>query len=164
MPFLPPAFFTLCFFFLTAQLSPAQEVKHLSIKQLQEIYYRANDTTYVVNFWATWCGPCVTEMPALMQFYETHKNSNVQLLLISLDQPKFEKQLKNFISKNKIAAPVYMLDAGKSFDWLPQIDKRWEGSIPATLVINYSKNIQQFYETPLQAGQLEYLIKKAGLE
>ena len=144
--------------------SRAQNIGHLTIKQLQDIYYQKNDTTYVVNFWATWCGPCVMEMPALLQFYTSHKNSRVKLLLISLDQPKFEKHVSNFVTKNKIEAPVYILDAGKNFDWLPKIDERWEGSIPATLVVNASKNIQQFYETPLEPGQLEYLLKKLGLD
>jgi thiol-disulfide isomerase/thioredoxin len=155
--------FTLLSFSIPTKIQ-AQKIEHLTIKQLQDIYNQTNDTTYVVNFWATWCGPCVMEMPALIQFYETHKNSNVKLLLISLDQPKFEKHVNSFVTKNKIEAPVYILDAGKSFDWLPQIDQRWEGSIPATLVVNSGKKIQQFYETPLQPGQLDYLLKKLGLD
>jgi thiol-disulfide isomerase/thioredoxin len=154
----------LLFLFSFSLASRSQIVTHLSLKQLQDIYQQSNDTTYVVNFWATWCGPCVMEMPALLKFYDTHKNSTVKLMLVSLDQPKFEKQLKNFISKNKIEAPVYLLEAGKNFDWLPQVDPRWEGSIPATLVINVNRKIKRFYETPLEPGQLEYLLKKDGLD
>jgi thiol-disulfide isomerase/thioredoxin len=140
-----------------------QSAGHLSLKQLQEIYQQDNDTTYVVNFWATWCGPCVMEMPALVQFYHSHQNTNIRLLLISLDQPKQEKQVNNFIKKNNIPAPVYLLHAGKDFSWLPQVDPDWHGSIPATLIINRSKNTRLFREAPLQPGQLDFLLKKLGL-
>jgi hypothetical protein len=103
------------------------------------------------------------EMPALIQFYNTHQNTNIRLLLISLDQLKFEKQVNNFIKKNNIPVPVYLLHAGKDFSWLPQVDPEWHGSIPATLIINRSKNTRLFHEAPLQPGQLDYLLNKLGL-
>jgi thiol-disulfide isomerase/thioredoxin len=164
LPVIHQIFITVCLACFFSFETQAQSVNHITIEELQKMYYQENDTTYVVNFWATWCGPCVIEMPVLQQFYESHKDSKTKLLLVSLDKPKYEKQLRNFVSKNKISAPVYMLDAGEGFSWLPQIDQRWEGSIPATLVVNASKKIQHFYETPLQPGQLEYLLNKAGLE
>lgn len=142
----------------------AQSVaKRITLPQLQEMYFRNNDTTYVVNFWATWCGPCVMEMPALIQFYNNTRDTNIQLLLISLDQPKYEKQVNNFIKKYQLQAPVYILEGEKDFNWLPDVDPNWHGSIPATLFINIRRGKRLFHEAPLQPGQPEFLLQKLGL-
>ncbi|HNA39839.1 MAG TPA: hypothetical protein PLR84_10045, partial [Chitinophagales bacterium] len=67
------------------------------------------------------------------------------------------------LKKLGIKAPVYLLNESSDFSWLPYIDKRWQGSIPATMVVNGNKNVKAFFETPLEKGQLEFYLKKLGL-
>ena len=141
----------------------SQEIKVVKIDDLKKIYTKANDTTYVINFFASWCGPCMMEIPTLNKFYEEHQNSNTQLIYVSLDNEQYLKKMPKLITKMKMQAPVYLLNESNDFSWLPQIDKRWQGSIPATMIINNKKNVKSFFETPMEKGQLEFYLKKLGL-
>lgn len=141
----------------------AQDIKVVKLEELKKIYSASKDTTYIVNFFATWCGPCVQEIPALNQFYEDNRQTKYQLIYVSLDNAKYISKLPKFIKKTKIQAPVYLMNESADFSWLPYVDKRWQGSIPATMIINTSRNVKAFFETPLEKGQLEFYLKKLGL-
>ncbi|MCC6582347.1 MAG: TlpA family protein disulfide reductase [Chitinophagales bacterium] len=139
------------------------EIKLVKIEDLKKVYLKTNDTTYIINFFATWCGPCMMEMPILNKFYDEHQNTNIQLIFVSLDNSGTLKKLPAKMKKIGVQAPVYLLNESSDFSWLPYIDKRWQGSIPATMVVNSKKNIKAFFETPMEKGQLEFYLKKLGL-
>ena len=139
------------------------EIKVVKIEELKKVYIKPNDTTYIINFFATWCGPCMMEMPILNKFYDEHQNTNIQLIFVSLDNAGVLKKLPSKMKKLGVQAPVYLLNESSDFSWLPYIDKRWQGSIPATMVVNSKKNIKAFFETPMEKGQLEFYLKKLGL-
>lgn len=139
------------------------EIRQVKIDELKKIYTKSNDTTYVVNFFATWCSPCMQEMPVLNKFYDDHLNTNIQLMFVSLDKPEVLKKLPAKMKKMGVQAPVYLLNESSDFSWLPKIDKRWQGTIPATMIINSKKNIKAFFETPMEKGQLDFYLKKLGL-
>ena len=151
---------SLFFFF---RVFAQNEIKVVKIEDLKKVYVRPVDTTYVVNFFATWCGPCMMEMPVLNNFYKTHKNTNIQLFFVSLDNAGAYKKLPAKMKKLGVEAPVYLLNESSDYSWLPYIDKRWQGSIPATMIINTKKNVKAFFETPMDKGQLEFYLKKLGL-
>ena len=139
------------------------EIKVVKIEELKKVYVKPNDTTYIINFFATWCGPCMMEMPILNKFYAEHQNTNMQLIFVSLDNAGTLKKLPTKLKKIGVQAPVYLLNESNDFSWLPYIDKRWQGSIPATMIINSKKNVKAFFETPMEKGQLEFYLKKLGL-
>jgi len=141
----------------------SQEIKVVKIEDLKKIYNNPNDTTYVVNFFASWCGPCIMEIPVLNKFYDDNKNTTTQLIYVSLDNAQYLKKLPKLVSKMKMQAPVYLLNESSDFSWLPYIDKRWQGSIPATMIVNSKRNVKAFFETPMEKGQLEFYLKKLGL-
>jgi thiol-disulfide isomerase/thioredoxin len=142
----------------------SQEIKIVKIDELKKIYIKPFDTTYVVNFFASWCGPCIMEIPILNKFNEEHKNTNIKLIYVSVDNPAATKKLQKLVNKMKIQAPVYLLNESSDFSWLPLIDKRWQGSIPATMIVNNKKNVKAFFETPMEKGQLEFYLQKLGLK
>ena len=154
--------FLLTVLFATAVFAQ-DEIKLVKIEDLKKVYIKPNDTTYIINFFATWCGPCMMEMPILNKFYDEHQNTNIQLIFVSLDNSGTLKKLPTKMKKIGVQAPVYLLNESSDFSWLPYIDKRWQGSIPATMVVNSKKNIKAFFETPMEKGQLEFYLKKLGL-
>ena len=99
-----------------------------------------NSKPLVVNFWATWCAPCVKELPYFEKLNQ--ENTNVKVILVSLD---FEKQVESklipFLKKKKIASTSIYLADKEYNSWLPKIDKNWSGSIPATVIFNQDKKI-----------------------
>ena len=99
-----------------------------------------NSKPLVINFWATWCAPCVKELPYFEKLNQ--ENPNVKVILVSLD---FEKQVESklipFLKKKKIiSSSIYLADKDYN-SWLPKIDKNWSGSIPATVIFNQDKKI-----------------------
>lgn len=121
------------------------KIKSLTYKELKPFLEKKDDKIYVINFWATWCGPCVKELPYFEKINAIYANKNVEVLLVSLDFPKqIEKQLIPFIEKNKLQSEVVLLDDVNENYWIKAIDSTWSGAIPATII--YNKNRRKFYE------------------
>ncbi len=128
------------------------QVKLLSLNELETRVAKGKDTTYVINFWATWCGPCVDELPSFEQLQAEFKEKPLKVILISLD---FKSKLKNivipFVEKNKLKSEVYIINEIDQQSFFKKVDKTWSGAIPATLFINTKKNIKSFYQRPFAA-------------
>lgn len=108
---------------------------------LEPLFQFENDTTYVVNFWATWCKPCVKELPYFEEFNSQHANEKVKVVLVSLDFPKqVESNLVPFVKKKALKSKVVVLLDGKYNDWIDKVSPDWSGAIPATYIYKGSKN------------------------
>ncbi|SDS27304.1 TlpA disulfide reductase family protein [Christiangramia echinicola] len=106
-------------------------------KDMEPMLNVKNDTTYVVNFWATWCKPCIKEIPYFKELDSTYKDQKVKLVLVSLDFPKDVKtKLVSFAKEQQIESNVVVLLDGKYNDWIDKVSPHWSGAIPATYVFN----------------------------
>lgn len=136
--------YLLCFVFplLFSNVIVAQKVAvYDNYSTLEKEILSDKNTIYVVNFWATWCGPCVKELPHFERL--NSENKNIKVVLVSLDFKKqFESKLLPFLKKKSIKSQVVFLTDTNYNSWLPMVDKDWSGSIPATLII---KNGQKFF-------------------
>ena len=129
-----------------------------NFKEFQAYYLNnTSDTTYVLNFWATWCKPCVKELPYFEQVGAMYKEKGVKVILVSLDFPEQLDHLRNFIEKKEIASEVVFLDDGDANRWIPLVDDSWSGAIPATIIYNNKK--RNFFEGSYTYDQLETEIK-----
>ncbi|MGQ0827215.1 MAG: TlpA family protein disulfide reductase [Bacteroidota bacterium] len=135
------------FLFLLSIFSNAQHVPVWKITDLENRIKNNSDTTYIVNFWATWCVPCIKELPDFDSITSQYKNSNVKIVLVSMD---FKEDLKTkllpFIINKKIRSEVVLLDELNGNYFIPKISEQWTGAIPATLIINNKKNVRHFFE------------------
>ncbi len=105
-----------------------------------------SDTIYIVNFWATWCKPCVQELPEFEAFSKAHAKEKVKVLLVSLDfKEELNKKVNPFLLKNKYKTECVILDEVNGNDFIDKIDKRWSGAIPATF-ITVNKRKQTFFD------------------
>lgn len=122
--------------------------------KLEYFLNKKDDTTYVVNFWATWCVPCIEELPYFEKLNKEYKTKNVKVLLVSLDMHKMvESKLIPFIKDNNLQSDVVLLRDPDSNRWIPKVDENWTGSIPATII--YNKNKRKFYEKAFTYTELE---------
>jgi len=134
------------------------EIRVIDFKQFQPLLEQDNDTVYVVNFWATWCAPCIKEIPYFEQFGEKYRDKNVKVLMVSLDmRSQLETKLTPFIENQKMKNEVILLDDPKFNDWIPLVDKNWTGTIPATLV--YGNGFRNFYPQELTLAELEEIVQ-----
>ncbi|NNL15343.1 MAG: TlpA family protein disulfide reductase, partial [Flavobacteriaceae bacterium] len=129
------------------------ELEVYDFDELKDILFRKDDKTYVINFWATWCAPCIKELPYFERVNQELKNSNVEVILVSLDFPKkYESSLKPFIKKKDLQSRLIALDDTDQNTWIPGINEDWSGAIPATLI--YNKDKRQFYEKSFTYNEL----------
>lgn len=146
--------YLLCFsfLFLLSNTISAQKIEVFdNYSSLKKEILSDKNTIYVVNFWATWCGPCVKELPHFEQL--NSENKNIKVVLVSLDfKNTLESKLKPFLKKKNIKSEVVLLTDTDYNSWLPQVDKEWSGSIPATLII---KNGQQFFAEKIFSSYTE---------
>ena len=99
----------------------------------------ASDTGYIFNFWATWCKPCVDELPYFTEAADHYKNSPVKIIFVSLDSQKNKEKLDDFVDKNLKNHRVVQLTDNKYNEWIDRLDPSWAGSIPATLFVKGKK-------------------------
>ena len=103
--------------------------------EIAPLFQKDNDTTYVINFWATWCKPCVKELPYFEELNASLQGQKAKVVLVSLDFPKkVATQLVPFVEKRQLSSEVLVLLDGKYNDWIDQVDPQWTGAIPATLI------------------------------
>jgi len=120
--------------------------------------HEKNDKIYVINFWATWCKPCVKELPYFEQIQAEYKDKNVEVILVSLDDiRKLESKVIPFIEKNELQSTVILLDDADYNSWIDKVSPKWSGAIPVTLF--YNKNKREFYEQEFDYQELETIVK-----
>jgi len=133
-------------------------VKKVNYNELKPYLEKNDDTTYIVNFWATWCAPCIKELPYFEKIKQEYASKNVEVLLVSLDFPKqVEKKLIPFINKKQLHSEVIFLNDADENVWIKAIDSTWSGALPATLI--YNKNARKFYEQSFDYIMLETELK-----
>ena len=133
--------------------SSSAQVKLLTLDDLDKRIANGRDTTYVINFWATWCSPCVAELPHFENLRKATLGKPVKVLLVSLDfKSKLNKEVIPFVKKNNIQAEVFLLNEPDQQAYIERIDKKWSGAIPATLFVN--KTSKQFYEKEFTEQEL----------
>jgi thiol-disulfide isomerase/thioredoxin len=133
-----------------------QAIPAVRIKDIVNYYTRGNDSIYVINFWATFCKPCVAEIPHLQSITKKYAGSKVKLLLVSLDLPSYYPvRIEKFAKSNRFYADIQWLNETDADYFCPLIDKRWSGSIPATLIVNEKKGYKKFVEDEMTAGEFE---------
>lgn len=111
-----------------------------NLEQLQARISRAGDTTLVLNFWATWCKPCVEELPCFDELREYYGVKNVQIVLVSLDfKSQLEKKFIPFLNNQRLKSEVALMADQDLNAWIPMIHEEWDGAIPATLVLKGKK-------------------------
>ncbi len=148
----------LCFF-LWATTLYSQEVLIVDFEGFKPHLEKNNDTTYVINFWATWCIPCIKELPEFEKINQKFRNNKFKMLLVSLDfKPQIDSKLLPFIKKNDIKSEVILLSDPNSNEWINKVNNDWTGSIPATVI--YNNDYYYFREGSMTFDELNEIITK----
>lgn len=136
----------------------SQQAEIIKLKQLQDHIQAPADHIKVINFWATWCAPCIKELPLFEKLDQERSDVKVTLVSMDLDLDPNPEKVYRFIDRKKIKSQVLILDERNPNAWISQVDKEWSGALPATIIINGKTGRRKFVEKELHEGDLEKLI------
>ena len=132
------------------------------ITDVEKYMNSGKDEVLVINFWATFCKPCVAEIPSFIAVTNQYKDQHVKLLLVSLDLPSFyPKKIADFAKKHEFNTNIVWLEETNADYFCPKIDQKWSGSIPATLIINPKTGYRKFFEEEIEKEKFEAAVKAA---
>lgn len=123
------------------------QVKEVHFNDLQSYFEKQNDTLYVINFWATWCGPCVEELPYFNKLSRELADRPVAVLLVSLDfASNLDQKVIPFVKNRDLEPRVLFLHQPSGHQWMNKVSTKWSGAIPATYIVKNDRAEAGFYE------------------
>jgi thiol-disulfide isomerase/thioredoxin len=147
--------------FLFCYLGAAgQEIPRWKLADLEKTISNLNQPL-ILNFWATFCKPCLEELPYFQELSAQYKDSGLKLVLVSLDLPDYYGKIKSFTQKHHIITTIVYLDETNADLFCPVVNKDWSGSIPATLLINHKTNYRKFFESKISKSKVEAEIRSS---
>jgi thiol-disulfide isomerase/thioredoxin len=149
--------------FLICALCFSAQAQHIPAYSADKLMARMsnNDTTYIINFWATWCAPCVRELPEFTALQHRFASQKVKVLLVSFDFPDaYPAKLNAYVEKKKIEPEVVWFSETNANEFIPKIDNSWTGALPGTMIINKRANYKRFLERMVTADEIAGLVDR----
>ena len=150
----------LCILFSQSMMAQTRLVDYPSLEQI--IKTKRGDTMLVVNFWATWCKPCVEELPYFKALKDKYDNKPINFIIVSCDSKKSLPAVNQFLTKKNFDFISYLITETNPNNWIDKVDKNWSGALPATWIINPNKKVNDFFEKEFTQTDLDSLIKSYG--
>jgi len=152
-------------FFMISITGFGQSIKVISVEEMENIIHEKTEKTRVINFWATWCKPCIEELPYFEAVNQNPTFKNFEVILISLDFVEdLDSRVHKFVEKKDIKSAIKLLDNVDYNSWIDKVDPSWSGAIPATLVINNQSGKREFFEKQFKESELEYVLREFNNE
>jgi thiol-disulfide isomerase/thioredoxin len=126
----------------------------IKLAQLEQRLAHGGDTVFVVNFWATWCKPCVEELPAFDALSREYQMQAVRVLLVSLDDPRQLSAVETFVRRRGFQAEVVLMDEAKPHLWIDRVSEAWSGAIPGTMIYRSADQTKTFFERQFTLNEL----------
>lgn len=140
-----------------SQINKANKIQVVNFDKLEPYLHKTNDTIYLVNFWATWCAPCIKELPAIEAIEKKYSDKKFKVLLVSLDFSKeLTSRLEPFVKSRNITSDVFLLNDPDQNRWINKVDPNWSGEIPFTVI--YGKQFRESYSHPFTFEELDSII------
>ena len=147
-------------FLFFAALVNAQQVKSVKITDLENII-KESKTPLIVNFWATFCVPCLQEIPYFQEITGQYKAKDVSIVFVSLDMKEaYPVKVNEMAKKLNLVYPVVWLNETNADYFCPKIDTSWTGGMPSSLFVNNATRYHKFFEEPLSKERLEKEIQE----
>ncbi len=137
----------------------SQTIQQMSFDQLQKRLHERKEKIVVVNFWATWCGPCVEELPNFEKLNEKYSSQKVKVILVNLDfNSAVKSSVEPFVKNKNLKSEVWHITDTDPNKWINKADSSWSGAIPVTMIFNASHKKIFFREEQLTFEELEKVI------
>jgi len=138
----------------------AQVIHRMSFDGMEQRLHGISDSLVVLNFWATWCKPCVEELPYFDSAPDRHPDRPLKIILVNLDfNSRVSSLAEPFVVKRKVRSEVWHLDDTDPNTWINRLDPAWSGAIPASAFYYNGKKLD-FREGQLTRVELDQIIQR----
>jgi thiol-disulfide isomerase/thioredoxin len=145
---------TACFL-LIASFAFSQTIKKVKVTEVEE-YIKNSDHPIVLNCWATWCAPCIEEIPYFMETVKKYSEQKVELVLMSLDfATSYPNKILDLVKKRHFEATFLWLNETNADYFCPKIDPKWDGTLPSTLFVDPKTGYRKFFGRPMTDRQID---------
>lgn len=141
------SFYILFFIFTLSTLYAQNELKveNINKEKLEDLIQNRNGKALFLNFWATWCPPCVEEYPEIVKLAGEYKNNNIEFIGVSIDYPdEVESKIEPFLKKQNVNFKNYVNGFSKDEELINLISSKWSGAIPLTLIYNQNGKMEAY--------------------
>ena len=131
---------------LTAKFSFSQVLLPANMNTLDSVKKANMGNVVLINFWATWCKPCVEEFPDLIKLNNEYKDKNFKIVFVSLDfGHDLEDKTKTFLKKQGVDFATYYNNFERDEDIINYMDKNWDGGIPGTFIFDKDGKLRKTF-------------------
>lgn len=149
----------LLLFVLCLALTAQGQIKRVSFKEVSLLMASQDDSLTVLNFWATWCKPCVAELPDFAKAQAAFRGKPVRFVYVSIDFSKDASKAEATAKRFGLAKTWLLTDTDYN-TWIHKVDPDWGGDIPVTLFVQKNKGIRQFADKELHLPELKATISQ----
>ncbi|MFY0650852.1 MAG: redoxin domain-containing protein [Cyclobacteriaceae bacterium] len=115
----------------------AQEVtlEEVNTEGLKTLLANDGENLRLVNFWATWCGPCITEYPEFVEIHRMYNQRGFEFVSVSADNLKVKDRVLKFLKKETSAVANYIYNEEDKYVMIEAVDPDWDGALPYSVLV-----------------------------
>jgi peroxiredoxin len=125
---------------------------------LKELISNKSDKLRLINVWATWCGPCVTEFPDFMIMHHMYRRRDFEFISISADNPDKKDKALKFLQGKFASNKNYIFSVEDKYKLIEAVDPKWQGALPYTILVEPGGKIVYAQQGPIDPAKMKKLI------
>lgn len=130
----------------------------LGVAGLKELLKNNTDKLRLINVWATWCGPCVTEFPEFITMNRMYRKRDFEFVSISADDPAKKDKALQYLTKQEASTTNYIFSGDNKYKLIEAIDPNWQGALPYTIVVEPGGKIVYSKQGPIDPAEMKRVV------
>ena len=130
----------------------------LGVAGLKELLKNNTDKLRLINVWATWCGPCVTEFPEFITMNRMYRKRDFEFVSISADDPSKKDKALQYLKKQEASTTNYIFSGDNKYKLIEAIDPNWQGALPYTILVEPGGKIVYSKQGPIDPAEMKKVV------
>ena len=125
---------------------------------IKDLLKNNSDKLRLINVWATWCGPCVTEFPDFITINRMYRGRDFEFISISADDPANKEKVLKFLKSKEASNKNYLFSIDDKYKLIEAIDPKWQGALPYTILVEPGGKIVYGKQGPVNVPEIKKTI------
>jgi thiol-disulfide isomerase/thioredoxin len=135
-------------------------VPTLGAQDIKSLVQDYQGKVVVLNFWATWCPPCIKEFPDIIKLHNQYQSKGVEVIAVSMNEADEIEDIKAFIEKYQPPFSIYRASSTEE-TFYQEFDKNWFGQMPTTVIYDTTGKVARLHMKPITYPELEQYVVAA---